>query len=869
MGFSAMNGIPIVDASWPVANGFLFQDPAIVAKGHANDRSHYWHYHSSQVRNGGEYPPPTQLVGYAMDGFGIYGPLEDSSVLDECNGMFDENNGQYQYHMRRMDEIDFSLPQCNEEDNRVHNWKPVLGCFRGSTANSRVWVDNGNRDGLTCQLVFDGHYESPEAIQEEEFAGCLEAIQGGVTVAAGSDGINVATMPTTAAAQCHNSARTDRFFAPKAVIKVFNAEQVSAAVQCAAQHDVKVTPRSGAHGFENEACSGELIIDVSGLESLEVVDEDSKIVKFGAGHLHGLLYKKLSEQYGWVTPGGTENSVGTAGLWLGCGRGPLSQVHGLSCDNILGVEFVDAQGNIRNADSEQNVDMYWMARGSGGEFPGIVTSFTVQAYDQPTEVWSINNGFQPSMVPALVKAWSQRLEDLSDPSRKMFTAITSYDGILAMSMTCFSCSEDQKSYMKTQFDEITELAGKAREVDYVYWQGSWMDRLLVEVWDAYKTVEDLAIKPEWPEVWNITSNGGHLVYSDEEVNEAMLSVMQNALETHGTEFFFFLYSMIPSSSSTLMDTPYGGRDAKWIVHYKWIGTDANIAKGNLRELSIAFDEAGLQCKNFYNYANREYPCAGDSGEAWLEAHFSDVSRMRQIREEEDPKGLFVSNFKMQKWDTNKHIFLGFPEVGDWGGTCKCPNGSVYQVGDNNDGCASLACVGGTAGACTGNNPGGAGFKVVCDKSFVTPAPTTAPPVPTPFATPADNPVAAPTSPTANVSDIPSAPVSGVTIVGPAAGGVVTASAPVAVGSNLTTNAPVGKTDAPALAPAAIEESNQPQLFATSNPSTPGPMSVSFPIFEDDMEGIAAFEGESSSTLSSRLGTAVKILSATAYLCLGL
>eukprot|EP00962_Isochrysis_galbana_P037624 scaffold13216_cov51-Isochrysis_galbana.AAC.1 len=36
-------------------------------------------------------------------------------------------------------------------------------------------------------------------------------------------------------------------------------------------------------------------------------------------------------------------------------------------------------------------------------------------------------------------------------------------------------------------------------------------------------------------------------------------------------------------------------------------------------------------------------------------------------------------------------------IGQWGGLCSCPNGDHYRVGDNSDGCASLACIGGIAG----------------------------------------------------------------------------------------------------------------------------------------------------------------------------
>jgi len=54
-----------------------------------------------------------------------------------------------------------------------------------------------------------------------------------------------------------------------------------------------------------------------------------------------------------------------------------------------------------------------------------------------------------------------------------------------------------------------------------------------------------------------------------------------------------------------------------------------------------------------------------------------------------------------------------PDVGGWGGSCTCGDGETYQVGDNNDGCGSLACVGGTSGICKEVDGPGAGVRVTC------------------------------------------------------------------------------------------------------------------------------------------------------------
>jgi len=54
-----------------------------------------------------------------------------------------------------------------------------------------------------------------------------------------------------------------------------------------------------------------------------------------------------------------------------------------------------------------------------------------------------------------------------------------------------------------------------------------------------------------------------------------------------------------------------------------------------------------------------------------------------------------------------------PGVGGWGGSCTCPDGSVYQVADHIDACASLACIGGTPGTCNRHDGPWSGRKVIC------------------------------------------------------------------------------------------------------------------------------------------------------------
>jgi hypothetical protein len=49
----------------------------------------------------------------------------------------------------------------------------------------------------------------------------------------------------------------------------------------------------------------------------------------------------------------------------------------------------------------------------------------------------------------------------------------------------------------------------------------------------------------------------------------------------------------------------------------------------------------------------------------------------------------------------------------WGGSCTCPDGQVYQVSDNGDGCGSLACEGGISGECNRKSGWWSMRKVTC------------------------------------------------------------------------------------------------------------------------------------------------------------
>lgn len=167
---------------------------------------------------------------------------------------------------------------------------------------------------------------------------------------------------------------------PRAVVFCENAQDVSNAVLWAKQNGVTVRARSGRHNYEaySSLVKGGLIIDLSDIGFVRVA-ADRSTATVGAGIDALDLLETLSD-LGVTFPVATGKSVGLAGLTLGGGFGVTSRKWGLSCDNLVSLEIVTADGAIHTANEMENSDLFWACRGGGGGNFGIVTSFTYRLH---------------------------------------------------------------------------------------------------------------------------------------------------------------------------------------------------------------------------------------------------------------------------------------------------------------------------------------------------------------------------------------------------------------------------------------------------------------------------------------------------------
>ena len=170
---------------------------------------------------------------------------------------------------------------------------------------------------------------------------------------------------------------------PALIVQPTGSADVRRAVSFAAAHQLLVAVKGGGHSFSGmSTCDRGLMIDLSGMRGVRV-DPKRRRAWVEGGTLLGLVDHETAA-YGLVTPLGTVSHTGVGGLTTGGGFGRLARRFGLAVDNVLSVDVVTADGQLRHADAEEHPDLYWGVRGGGGNF-GVVTTFEFQLHQQPSQ----------------------------------------------------------------------------------------------------------------------------------------------------------------------------------------------------------------------------------------------------------------------------------------------------------------------------------------------------------------------------------------------------------------------------------------------------------------------------------------------------
>jgi FAD/FMN-containing dehydrogenase len=170
--------------------------------------------------------------------------------------------------------------------------------------------------------------------------------------------------------------------APAAIAYCASTTDVQRCIGFVRQHGLELAARSGGHSYGGYSTSPGLVVDVSPLNTVAPGAGGGATATVGAGTPLIDVYSQLGAQ-GSLLPGGSCPTVGIAGLTLGGGIGVFGRAYGMTCDQIVALTVVTADGTARVCSPDANADLYWASQGGGGGNFGIVTSFTFRVQPIP------------------------------------------------------------------------------------------------------------------------------------------------------------------------------------------------------------------------------------------------------------------------------------------------------------------------------------------------------------------------------------------------------------------------------------------------------------------------------------------------------
>ena len=174
-----------------------------------------------------------------------------------------------------------------------------------------------------------------------------------------------------------------------------NAADVSAAVDFARSHRLRVVVKGGGHSYQGTSSARDsLLIWTRRMRDLTVYDafvprgcegrlDPVPAVGVDAGALWFHTYDAVTTRGGRYVQGGGCATVGVAGLVQGGGFGSFSKRYGMAAASLLEAEVVTADGVTRIANACTHPDLFWALKGGGGPSFGVVTRLTLRTHALP------------------------------------------------------------------------------------------------------------------------------------------------------------------------------------------------------------------------------------------------------------------------------------------------------------------------------------------------------------------------------------------------------------------------------------------------------------------------------------------------------
>jgi len=264
----------------------------------------------------------------------------------------------------------------------------------------------------------------------------------------------------------------DRY--PALVVQPSGATDVGLAVDFARENNLITAVKCGGHSTSGKStCEGGLQIDLSSYRNVEV-DRKNRLARVAGGSLLGDMDHETMA-HGLVTTAGTVSHTGVGGLTTGGGFGRVGRRFGLALDNVMAVDIVTADGQVRRASKEENPDLYWGVRGGGGNF-GVVTSFEFKVHPMQRTIVGGDILFPLAEARDVMRFFAEYYETIPDELYADLGLISTPggQGDFVMIHLCYSGPEkDASKWVDPIRNAGTAAVDGIKAMDYVDIQQLW------------------------------------------------------------------------------------------------------------------------------------------------------------------------------------------------------------------------------------------------------------------------------------------------------------------------------------------------------------------------------------------------------------
>lgn len=396
---------------------------------------------------------------------------------------------------------------------------------------------------------------------------------------------------------------------PGLVLFPASAAEVADALAYARSQDVGLGIRSGGHGISGRSTNdGGIVVDLRNLRAIEVLDERARLVRIEPG-ARWIEVARALQPHGWALTSGDYGGVAVGGIGTAGGVGWFARSRGLTIDHLRAVELVTASGEQVRASATEHPELFWGMRGAGFEF-GVAVAFEFEV-DEVGEVGWAQLQFAVDDVAAFVEGYGGIVEtaprDLTaslilNPGR----------GGAATGMVLAVVDSDDADTVLARLQPLAELAPLTGQSATIV---------------PYTAIMESFFEP-----------GSHRAESEpyahsglvDHISPEFAAAVAGFLDSGATHFFQFRAVGGAVADVPAEATAYAGRSAAFAV---------TAISGRAEP----FDRAWDALRPFFTGAYVSFDTGRDAVTRSLVWPGEHLSRLRALKAEWDPEGVFADN----------------------------------------------------------------------------------------------------------------------------------------------------------------------------------------------------------------------------------